>query len=257
MDRSFLSQPEVVAASRQFVCVRLATYEDRDEAAFLKSFNVTRSGELENTVFSILSPDGKRELVRGSRSANHTFGDAQRMAEAMQRLSRQYGDRPAVAGGGALPRVANVRLALDIAACDNLPLVVMHAENPAALEKRIGTLAWSEEFIGRFIFVAATDAKELAQIEGAGARSGILVVQPDRFGLKGTVLASTHLDASVEALAKCLRDGLAQAKQAGKQFAGHVRDGREQGVFWETTVPVSDPMEQRARERGRRGGPPE
>ena len=68
MDRSFLSQPEVIAASRHFVCVRLTTYEDKEEGEFLKSFHVTRSGELENTVAALLAPDGKRQLARASRS---------------------------------------------------------------------------------------------------------------------------------------------------------------------------------------------
>ena len=69
MDGSFLSQPKVVAAARQFVCVRLTTYENKAEAGFLKAICPTGSGELENTVFTILAPDGKRQLARASRSA--------------------------------------------------------------------------------------------------------------------------------------------------------------------------------------------
>ena len=64
MDRSFLSKPEVIAASRAFVCVRLTTYEDKEEGEFLTTFRVTCSGELENTVFTILSSDGKKQLAR-------------------------------------------------------------------------------------------------------------------------------------------------------------------------------------------------
>src|SRR5438132_6022415 len=90
MDRSFLSQPEVIAASRAFVCVRLTSYENADEAQFLKSLVRTRSGEAENTVFMILAPDGQKQLSRGSRSARGTFGDAPRMAEAMNRVAAQY-----------------------------------------------------------------------------------------------------------------------------------------------------------------------
>jgi len=37
MDRSYLSQPEVVAVSRRFVCIRLLTYEDSSENAFVKA----------------------------------------------------------------------------------------------------------------------------------------------------------------------------------------------------------------------------
>ena len=67
MDRSFLSQPEVITAARKFVCVRLATYESAAEGQFLASICPTGSGELENTVFAILSPDGKQKLARVSR----------------------------------------------------------------------------------------------------------------------------------------------------------------------------------------------
>src|SRR5262245_45355514 len=96
MDRSFLSQSDVIAASRAFVCVRLTTYEDEQEGAFLKAFNVTRSGELENTVFTVLSPDGKRQLARASRGANHTFGDAARMARTLQRIAGENAPKIAV-----------------------------------------------------------------------------------------------------------------------------------------------------------------
>src|SRR3954469_23937633 len=112
MDRSFLSRPEVIAASRPFVCVRLATYEDKDEAAFLKSFRVGGSGELENTVFTVLASDGRRELTRASRGATHTFGDASRMAATLTRIAREQKARPP-ADPPELPTVANVRLAVN------------------------------------------------------------------------------------------------------------------------------------------------
>ncbi|MBY0231652.1 MAG: thioredoxin family protein [Gemmataceae bacterium] len=57
MDRSFLSRPEVVKASRSHVCGRLATYEDEVEGFFLWSLAKTGSGKLENSVFAILAPD--------------------------------------------------------------------------------------------------------------------------------------------------------------------------------------------------------
>ena len=36
MDRSFLADQDVIAASRKFVCIRLATYENADENEVLK-----------------------------------------------------------------------------------------------------------------------------------------------------------------------------------------------------------------------------
>src|SRR3954452_16415150 len=117
MDRSFLSQPDVTAAARRFVCVRLTTYENAEEAAMLQALCPTRSGELENTVFALLSPDGKRPLTRPGRTARHTFGDAAEMARAMHRIADEY-KVPASPAPGILelPTVPTVRLALNVAA---------------------------------------------------------------------------------------------------------------------------------------------
>ena len=56
MDRSFLSRAEVIASSRNFVCIRLASYEDETEKAFVSQFV---RGDVANTAFAILSPDAK------------------------------------------------------------------------------------------------------------------------------------------------------------------------------------------------------
>jgi hypothetical protein len=256
MDRSFLSQPEVVAASRRLVCVRLTTYENKEEGAFLKAFDVTRSGELENTVFTILSPDGKRQLARAARSARRTFGDARELADTMNRLARAYPAKASAAAGvPELPRVANVRLAVNVAACDSRPLVVLFGKDARVrqeLEERLRPLAWGVRFLGRFVYVVSAEAGELARIEGERAEAGVLVVQPDRFGLKGKVLSQVGAAGTREQLVQCLEQGAALHRSAEKSFRNHVREGQRQGVFWETVIPVTDPMEQRARERGRR-----
>src|SRR5437762_2947760 len=154
MDRSYLSKPEVIAAAREFVCVRLTTYEDPFEAEFLKSFKIFRSGEVENTTFTILAPDGEKPLVRTSRTAKATFRDSGQMAETMARIAKDYPAKPGTAGTlPELPTVATVRLAVDVAACDNQPLVVVVAENEKVrreLTDRLRPLAWGEQFRGRF-----------------------------------------------------------------------------------------------------------
>lgn len=259
MDRSFLSRSEVIAASRRFVCVRLTTYEDRVEGEFLKSFAVTRSGELENSVFAILASDGKRQLARASRSMRHNFEDAHEMAEAMQRIARAHpGKESASQTPPELPRVPNVRLAVNVAACDNQPLVLLFgkdAETRRQLEERLRPLAWSEPFAGRFVYAAASSVKELARIKGAKPEAGVLIVQPDRFGLAGVVLKQVAADATPQELRKCLHEGAALHQREAGSFPSHVRAGQQKGVFWETVIPVTDPMEQRARARGRERGP--
>ena len=91
---------------------------------------------------------------------------------------------------------------------------------------------------------------------GPSAQAGVLVVQPDRFGLKGEVLRQVAADASPTVLAKFLAEAATRHKRALRTFEGHVREGQRQGVFWQTVIPVTDPMEQRARERGKRTAPP-
>ncbi len=254
MDRSFLSQPAVVAASRAFVCIRLATYENKEEGALLQTLVPIGSGELENTAFAILSPDGRRLLTRAARSARETFGDAGRMAAAMNRIAARYPARASDTGSAALPEVANVRLALDVAACDGRPLVVLIDPDATGLQRlrgRLGALAWKEWFLGRFIYAAASSDKDLASIKGTKPAAGVIVVQPDRFGLAGAVLTRAAAESPPGNLERCLREGLSRHRASARSFRDHVRAGHEQGVFWETLLPVTDPMEQQARERGR------
>src|SRR2546421_4231875 len=119
MDRSFLSQPEVIAASRKFVCIRLLSYENKNEAAYLKAICPTRSGELENTVVCMLSPDAKKMLSPAARGTQQLFGNAANMASSLNKVAETIESKPASLD---LPEVANVRLGLDVAASDKQPL---------------------------------------------------------------------------------------------------------------------------------------
>lgn len=69
-----MSDATVVAASRGWICVRLATYESKEEGKFLESIFTGRSGLLENTTFALLGPDGKKRLSRAGRGPQHLFG---------------------------------------------------------------------------------------------------------------------------------------------------------------------------------------
>ena len=175
------------------------------------------------------------------------------MAETMNRVARWYEPGPTTEQGlPELPTVANVRLAINVAACDNQPLVLLFSKEAAtrrSLAETLKPLAWSEEFRGRFIYAYASDENELSAIEGAGREAGALVIQPDRFGLAGRVLNSAPAGASDKALAQCLRNGAAMYRPQVESFRDHVRGGRQAGAFWKTVLPVTDPMERAARQR--------
>jgi hypothetical protein len=258
MDRSFLSDAEVIAASRKFVCIRLTTYEYESEAKFLKSLFTGKSGELENTVFAIFSPDGKKKLMKASRSPRQLFQDATDMAKIMNGVAQQYGGKTNKVAP-PLPLVANVRLALDVAACDNQPLVIFFAEKAEtrkALQEKLTPLAWSDDFIGRFVFVSATCTKELAPIQNASTEAGVIVVQPDQFGLKGKILQHIGSESSSADISKTLKVAMGQFQPYQKSFKNHVQQGHKLGIFWDTAIPVTDPMEAMAREKGKLSSKP-
>src|SRR5262249_29612151 len=114
---------------------------------------------------------------------------------------------------------ANVRLAVNVAACDNQPLVLVFGPDAGArkeLEARVAALAWVDPFLGRFVYASASAARELAEIEGAKAEAGVLVVQSDKFGQKGKVLTRAAAAVSDEELARCLDQGARQFQREEK-----------------------------------------
>ncbi len=126
MDRSFLFQPNVIEASRDFVCVRLSSYENDEESQFLKMFMRTRSGAQENSSFAILAPDGKTKVTGGGRSAGQSYTDAAEMAREMKKLANKYENKKPIT---QLPLTETVRLGLDIAAADSQPFVLIVAKD--------------------------------------------------------------------------------------------------------------------------------
>ena len=108
------------------------------------------------------------------------------MAETMNRLADRYesrrGDQPL-----SLPKIPDVRLALNVAACDNLPLVVAigaDAKSQGELERRLAKPAWDAKFTGRFVYTASHDPRDLEFVSGLTIKSGVAVVQPGQFGLQ-------------------------------------------------------------------------
>jgi hypothetical protein len=235
--------------------VRLATYENKAEANLLESFFVGRSGKLENTVFAILSSDGKRKLVNSSRGPIMTFGGTSQqavrdMVDTLSVLSLAYpGKKDAKREDALLPVLADLRLAINVAACDNLPLVLIVGDGKskasAELEENVRRVAWSDEFAGRALYVRVTDVKQLTAIEGADVRAsenaGVWVVQSDTFGLKGKTLAKFSADADAAKLKNGLLAAATKFDRQHRRQLQHVADGREKGIDWKTVVPVTDP----------------
>lgn len=229
----------MVAASRNFVCVRPASYTDADEASELQRIFRGRPEELENTVFALLAPDGKTLLERSSRSPRMTFGSLAGLLAAMERHAPK--ERHSKAEIRALPTYANLGLALNVASSDSRPLVVGHATSAKErqrLEQGLAEQAWSESFIGRYHYVVVEDSEELDVLEGASAESSVFVVAPGTFGLEGEVLVAT--DEPEGELVETLERGLELYEPVTKDPRQHVRSGRQSGQSWEREVPARD-----------------
>lgn len=250
MDRSYLSQPEVIAAAEQFVCIRLTTYEDAAEAEFLGTLV---RGPVANTVFAILAPDGTPALRgRGpGRGPKDLFADAKAMAAGMDALAAKYPGKP-VGGVPALPVALNVKVALAVAAGDQQPLVVVlakDAETRRDIEAKVAALAWAKPHKGRFTYVAAASLADQPKVAGRTIQEGVLVIEPDLFGMAGKVVQEVRPDQLASRLDAALAAASKDHVRAEKTRRMLAVLGFEQGVYYETGIPVSGRGEAADRER--------
>lgn len=208
------------------MCVRLATYENAAEAKILEKIFVGRSGQLENTVFAMLEPNGTRLLGRAGRSPRFIYGSASNLADAMDDYVEPY-----LKKGWArreLPKAENYRIALNIAACDGLPVILIGTDE---WENRMARLAWKKELLGQAIFVRGS------------SKHGATLIQPDKFGQTGEMLYRLSPDLTASQLAELLAD-----YQSGpKDSRTHISEGVQRGITWKTKVPVTDPHARHSR----------
>ena len=250
--------PAVVTASRNFVCVRPQTYEDRAEAELLLSLFQGRSGVLENTVFCVLDPDGKRTLTRPGRSPQMRWDDADEFAAWLARTFEAYEGKAKALE--ALPLHADLSLGLNVAACDLAPLAVVYAKRERdlkALVERAAGLAWSEPHIGRqhFVALAGEEAHARAKEEfGLDLEEGLTLLQPDPYGRSPRALShgSAREKVSKEgdlAWSKALSEGREAHAPEAKSRSRHLRDAWREGITWDSELEVTDPGEKEARRR--------
>lgn len=232
--------------SRDFVCIRLATYESASEAKVLSSLLQTRSGLLENTVFAVLAPDGATKLAPSGRSPREAFGTAEEGARKMAELAAKHPGKAPV--GGEVPWTADLRRGMNIAACEMQPLVGVVARGDDArkkIEQSLLPLAWSREFAGKFAYARVNAPAEAADyVEGKLESDGVFIVQPDAFGTKGRLLAfvpGSDRDAIAKGMARSLESFVAEAKDSRR----HIDEGVRRGLNWKTEIPVTDPMSPR------------
>ena len=253
MDRSFLSGNQLIRISRAFVCIRTATYEDKQESDFLKwAFLKQPEGKLRNFGFCILSPDGKTQLRRSVRGPNFVYTNSNAMVADLRMIAKQYPEKKTVKEPSPIiPQMKSVRLGINVASCEGLPSVVVIGENQAEigqLNKKLSGVIWDEELAGKFIYASTTNSDDLKNVSGVILKTGILVIRPDAYGLKGQIIKAINKDVSRDDLKNILSHVANTFTRNWKIHRLHVRNGRQNGKIWETEVPV--PNRRRSPNRG-------
>ncbi len=240
------------------MCIRLATYEDQAEAEFLTSIFKSRSGELENTTFAILTPDGTKKLTRAARSPDHVFGHPDRMAKALNQIAKKFEtpNSKISADQRTLPLMKNVSIALNVASADQLPLAILFgSENPQIneLESRLGELIYDDDLAGQFVLVKTSNRKELTDHEIETATEGLYLVHPGKYGVQGEVVEAINVGATLDSLRDSLMTVAQNMPRFKKNHRSHVRSGLRLGIEWESEIPETDPQAVRVRQRARGG----
>lgn len=239
----------MVTASRAFVCVRPQTYESHEEVEVLSYVFAGRDG-LRNTSFGLLDPSGKK-LTRGSRSPDMTYGSPEKFTEALLEIGGQYEEKAKPIA--ALPTLANLRLALNVAAADLRPLVVVRADDEKerkALVAQVAEQAWSSDFLGRAHYLVLGEAETVGELT---PEPGVSVVQPDEFGQDGSVVSEAAVDAKPKELAEALKSGLDKFEAEARVHDDHIRQARRLGISWESAMPEAEEKGGSASKRGRGG----
>jgi len=240
----------VVTASRAFVCVRPATYESATEGKLLLSLFRGRLGNLENSVFALLGPDGKERLTKTGRSPH--WKTAAHMAERLTELAKKVSPKQTQPfRAQQLPAYPTLRLALNVAACDDRPLIVRLSPSVPSKTRKKTTdhlieIAWSDEWVGRVHYANATAAEILALdgIKGVASipDSGYIALSPAPLGQGAKLLGEASERASKAQLQKLLHKAIEEHKvRTVLSSRDHVRAGKRAGVSWETVIPVTDP----------------
>ena len=234
------SDPEVIEASRKFVCIRIDSYASEENQKIVRSY---LNGRFANTAFCILAPDGKERLTRSGRSPQMALGGD--VASSMDEIAARYQTRGDLSEA-ALPDFPSFKLALNVAAADQRLLVLLAGSETkvVTVEKRLRSLAWDPEMQGRYHYDSdSTGAwKKPLSHSGDDTAPGIYIVEPDAFGLEGKIVTKLPMDAPSGAV----RDALAKANAEfaktteKKDYSAHVSEGRREGISIEMAMPFGE-----------------
>ena len=248
------STKEFIETSRDFVCVRLETYESIEHQDMIRSF---LDGRLANTAFCILDPDAEERLTRSSRSPSMVLGaqghgpgasrgSNRSVIAEMKKLAAGYRAR-GDADEMVLQDFHSYKQALNVAAGDQRLLVFVAAgeKDLPAIRKTLQPVFADEEVVGRFHLDfgdAETDKEWASTLTRLKGSSGVVVIRSDEFGQNGEVVAKLPITASEAEIKTALLQANEKfaADEKRKIYSEHVSAGRRQGITFDSGVPYGE-----------------
>lgn len=204
-------------------------------------------GRFENTAFCLLAPDGKERLSRSGRAPWMAFGrqDENTIAE-MEKIAKQYPPK----GDAKTPLVQDFhsfKQSLNVASGDQrlLLYVAAEAEQQDDLRDKLSAVLGDDELVGRFhsdFYSKGSDENWAEVIDGEKSKSGLIIIQSDKFGQKGRVVRQLALGAEPKEIKSALLDAnqrFAKSEER-KVYSEHVSEGHREGVQFDTVMPYGE-----------------
>ena len=144
----------------------------------------------------------------------------------------------------SLPLMPSLRLGLNIAACDSLPLVVVIEDDSDKQREKflyLTHLSRNDSLSGQAHYVLLKNTKEIEHLKNYKEDNFVYVLKPDNFGVTGEVVASFQDQSSLSLIALETAFDIAQTpKKYLDDSRRHVRKGKREGITWESQLPRAD-----------------
>ena len=193
------SDPDVIKASRKFICVRIDSYESEENQKIVRSH---LGGRFENTAFCVIAPDGEERLTRSGRGPQHISRDFDDIAA----IADRYKSRGDILNSH-IPDFNSFALALNVSSADQkiLLLIAGDEDEIVAAGKRIRSVVWNKNVMGRFNYDFESDSSSwTGPLSSKSKGSGFHLIRPGEFGLEGQIVMSLSLNASNSNLLKAM-----------------------------------------------------
>ncbi len=267
------SQKDFIEATRDFVCIRIESFESKENQDLVRSF---LGGRFANTAFCVLSPDGKDRLSRSGRGPSALLGRMggpvpangdERMIKDLGEIAKRYRAK-GKAEEANLQDFDAFRQALNISSGDQRLLVYVNVsgDKREAAEKKLKPVLNDPGLVGRFHVDFAEAKTDEGWDKAVGAKrasskdGSIYVIKPGTFGLEGKVIEEIPMSAKAEAMKSELQaaNKAFAEEEERKVYSQHVSQGRRQGVYFENAMPYGEDRDgdgQIDQRGGGRGGP--